>query len=120
MLTKEEKWLAEQTIFNLKNSRAAYQVSQAALARLLGVSVQTVIRWEKGKALPGRAMLGLLMGISLGEGGTSSGGVCEIALRCFRTLKDHTYFASHIDGCPTCEKFIIAHYLRILAKRRGC
>lgn len=42
----------EPKVFDLRAVRTERQLSQEALARLLGVSVRTVVRWEHGHSAP--------------------------------------------------------------------
>jgi DNA-binding transcriptional regulator YiaG len=62
----------EATVDQLKKLREWQSLSQEGLARLLGVSVRTVVRWENGQSKPSPLANQKLEAIVLGrfEGGS--------------------------------------------------
>lgn len=62
----------EATVDQLKKLREWQSLSQEGLARLLGVSVRTVVRWENGQSKPSPLATQKLEAIVLGqlEGGS--------------------------------------------------
>lgn len=51
----------------LKTLRQRRAISQEELARLIGVSVRTVVRWEQGYSQPSPLALARLQALNLGQ-----------------------------------------------------
>ena len=62
---------------NVKELREKSGMTQAALAKAMGVSVQTIKNWESGKKIPSTAMMKLqdVFRLNVGDGSTIANNV---------------------------------------------
>lgn len=88
-----------------KAVREKLHISQEAVARLLGVSLKTVYRWEDGKGASAGsdAILELIPILAAGKAPETCKDARKHGL-------DARFLAAHVPGCPDCRVFFAYIY----------